>query len=46
MVQNDFGNIFLNFSELSNSFENHKYLFDQLPKSTFFTLTSMKIIFT
>ena len=24
MVQNDFGNIFLNFSELSNSFENHK----------------------
>ena len=38
MVQNDFGNIFLNFSELSNSFENHKYLFDQLPKSTFFDL--------
>ena len=26
MVQNDFGNIFLNFTELSNSFENHKYL--------------------
>ena len=38
MVQNDFGNIFLNFTELSNSFENHKYLFDQLPKSTFFDL--------
>ena len=38
MVQNDFGNIFLNFTELSNSFENHKYLFDQLPKSTFFDI--------
>ncbi len=35
MVQNDFGNIFFNFAELTNSFENHKYFFDQLPKSTF-----------
>ena len=45
MIQNDLGNIFVNFLELSNSFQDHKNLFNILPDKTFLDIRLKDNIF-
>ena len=45
MIQNDLGNIFVNFLELSNSFQDHKHLFNILPDKTFLDIRLKDNIF-
>ena len=45
MVKNDLGNIFINFLELSKSFQDHKHLFNNLPDKTFLDFKQKENIF-
>tara|TARA_A100001015_G_scaffold321602_1_gene453320 strand:+ start:3759 stop:6194 length:2436 start_codon:yes stop_codon:yes gene_type:complete len=45
MIQNDLGNIFVNFLELSKSFQDHKHLFNILPEKTFLDIRLRDNIF-